>query len=69
MLIVTIPKTTEVGDTVDVKINGKPRQLELGYDTIRLDGTDQRKILTVMPGNVNMTLVCSDADVVTEVTK
>jgi hypothetical protein len=68
MLMVTIPKTTEVGDSVGVTINGQARTLELAYDVIRLDGADERRILNVIQGEENMTLICSDADGASDLT-
>jgi hypothetical protein len=54
MLIVSIPKSTEVGDVVTVKINGNQFNLELGYEEIELvpaedqSKSQRRKLIRVL---------------------
>ena len=58
MLMVTVPKTMEVGDAEIVTINGKQREVELGYEEILIDGNDTRRILSVIVAGDDMTLLC-----------
>lgn len=57
MLIVTVPRTLEIGDSVEVRINGKERMLELSYDSILLDGVEERKLITVTETEVGIMLM------------
>ena len=56
MLIVTVPRTMEIGDSVEVRINGKERMLELSYDSILLDGVE-RKLVAVKETEVGTMLI------------
>ena len=58
MLMLTVPKTMEVGDMEIVTINGKKCEVELGYDEILIDGKDTRQILSVTVEGENMMLMC-----------
>ena len=59
MLTLTLPKTMEVGDLEVVTINGQRREVELGYEEILIDGTDERQILSVIVEGEWMMLVCT----------
>jgi hypothetical protein len=64
MFFMTLPKSMEIGDTVDGKINGEPKQITYrDAKTLVIEPGDARTILEKMDaGGGLQSFVCSDAD-------
>jgi hypothetical protein len=62
MFMITLPQTTKIGDTVDVKINAKPERLTYrDKDTLSYDGNNYKIVKKNRVGDL-IRYVCADAD-------
>jgi hypothetical protein len=64
MFIIPMPKTFKVGDTADVRINGRPERVTWrDAKTLVIEPDDARYILAVNPGPGDLdTFCCCDPD-------
>jgi hypothetical protein len=62
MFIMNLSSSVRVGDTVDVRINGKPARVTLHANALVIEPGDRREIVRIIHEGDQNSFVCADGD-------